>query len=494
MRTVECPQCGTENSEGTYLCKNCGYPLSWAEEAPVEVAADQPDMSVEPGEPEPDHEWAGPTSAETDLEPASSDATAPMPPPAPAPAPPPPEPLTPGINCRVCGTRNPLERTYCMRCGAVLVEAQPAPTPPPRRRIRLPRYAIISAVGAVALIAGLFVVRPWGGSSTTTVAPNDTGAVVTTVDPGGTSATTSPPSTLPPVEVRVDSARVNVTATSTGSPGSTITYDASNMLDGDLETAWNHCNAGSDESLPCFDTGGVGEELTFTFDSPVELARIELFNGYQKVSGDDDRFFQNARIKDLTVRTVNGEFSFALSDEKAPQQLEAEFGTLTTVIIRVVSAYPGSNWQDLGVSEVNFYEWQAQDAGAGFSVASASTVGSGPLHSGCSPGTPNSLPDGLWLGFVDSWTRSSIDFDLVCVEIEGGEPVISNTNSNLRTLSLAASAVGFTGGDYPDNARSVADALDAIHRTPDSGGPPPHLVYVAINGGLVTELAEWDWS
>lgn len=495
MTTIDCPQCGTENSDGNHLCTNCGYPLSWADEASRDPVKEQPDMSVEPGpDPAPDHEWAGPGSVEHD-EPSAPADTLIEPPVAP-----PADPVAPGINCAVCGTRNPLERTYCMRCGALLVEAPTVPTPTVRKRPRIPWYMIAAGVGVVALIAGLLVARPWDDASPTTTAIGEGGG-----DNSDTSATTAPSTSAPPMAVLVDRTRVSASASSSGTTSGSVTYGPSNMLDGDLSTAWNHCNEGEDEAQPCFGTGGVDEELTFTFSESIELARIDLANGYQRTAQNgDDRFTQNARIKDMTISTVNGDFQFSLPDGRAVHAFEAAFGLVTRVIIHVDSVYPGAEWQDLAVSEVSFYEREAPTGSSteapgrspAFTFANATTSDDGPLYSGCAPGTSDTLPDGWWLGYVESWTEASVDFDLVCVVIvqdgQGRDVAeVTNNSSNLRQVVVDSAAFGYTWTGYPGTPRSVADTLDEIDRNPVNGAPPPHLVFLAVNGGQITELVEW---
>lgn len=76
--------------------------------------------------------------------------------------------------------------------------------------------------------------------------------------------------------------------------------------------------------------------------------------------------------------------------------------------------------------------------------------------SGCTPGTADSLPDGEWFGFVEAAADGSVDFDLACwfngeaaaaAAAEDGEEspppndyYVRNTNSGLRTLTVAGSA------------------------------------------------------
>lgn len=69
--------------------------------------------------------------------------------------------------------------------------------------------------------------------------------------------------------------------------GDPVSYPASNLTDGDPETAWRVRGS------------GVGESVTITFDEPCLLSSVGILNGYQKVDATDqtDRWAQNRRIK-----------------------------------------------------------------------------------------------------------------------------------------------------------------------------------------------------
>lgn len=129
----------------------------------------------------------------------------------------------------------------------------------------------------------------------------------------------------------------------------------------------------------------------------------------------------------------------------------------------------------------------------------------GPLDahgSGCAPG-PGPLPDGIWFGFPNAWTTSSIDFDLACfysgdaataeATARGWESpppndyIITNDNPTLRAVPVAVDAIGHR-----------LDNSIATHPVPfaDFIADPGDfqncfqacLMWLYINGGEVTEI------
>ncbi len=85
----------------------------------------------------------------------------------------------------------------------------------------------------------------------------------------------------------------SVTSSSALKATSTDNYRATNLVDGDLTTAWNEGAEGP----------GLGEWVKFEFSQQLVLARIEIANGYQK---DEERFLGNPRVKSLKVEYSNG--------------------------------------------------------------------------------------------------------------------------------------------------------------------------------------------
>lgn len=125
------------------------------------------------------------------------------------------------------------------------------------------------------------------------------------------------------------------------------------------------------------------------------------------------------------------------------------------------------------------------------------TSGQDAAFSGCRPGTPNDLPDGVWYGFSPTWTSSEIVFDLACVTwvydstCSCERPQITNDNDLLRTLrfSTDALAYGLSDGD-PIGPMTVTELTTnpgsdiGAHRYAEG----VELV-ISVNSGLVTEIA-----
>ncbi len=122
-----------------------------------------------------------------------------------------------------------------------------------------------------------------------------------------------------------------------------------------------------------------------------------------------------------------------------------------------------------------------------------------PQGSGCAPGA-NNLPDGVWFGFVKSWSTSQIAFDLACwwtgsgaaaTAAARGDEVnndyyITNDNTTIRLVTV--------DGDIPAKKAGWEDGVFTLSQViADPGGSlptnPPYPAWIYVNGGVVTELA-----
>lgn len=124
----------------------------------------------------------------------------------------------------------------------------------------------------------------------------------------------------------------------------------------------------------------------------------------------------------------------------------------------------------------------------------------GTALSGCAPGSADSLPDGVWYGWVREWSNESAVFDLACMYHPDSpewsafeearapdEPAIgyptSNDNPATRTLAIASSAVQWDASymSFPDDEPTpYVEALDNL--TAD------HEYYLYVNDGRVTDI------
>lgn len=233
--------------------------------------------------------------------------------------------------CAACAAANPESRRFCRQCGAML--APPPPAAPPksvRATRRLP--AVISAIaGLVVALVGAGVLSRGGSKAP---APSVSRNIVPTT----LTASTAPPR----APARIDPTTITASASSVLAPEPGVTYGVGNTLDGNRDTAWNDGAPGS----------GAGEMLTYRFASPVQLTGIRLVNGF---AASPELFQQNARIRAVVVLTDAGRFPFTLTDVADAQELTADFGRTSSVVLDVVTAYPGIVYEDLALTDIEFF-------------------------------------------------------------------------------------------------------------------------------------------
>jgi hypothetical protein len=150
---------------------------------------------------------------------------------------------------------------------------EPSPQPAPARRRAKPLWIAAAAV-VTALVVGLvgFVVIDRGGHR-------------------GTSPGPSPSASTPSGVPQLIREGVQVTASHTApsakdAAGHLVTYLPSNVIDGDVQTAWR------------VQGDGRGEILTLIFDGPVDIVRVGLIPGYAKFDPETgaNRFEQDRTI------------------------------------------------------------------------------------------------------------------------------------------------------------------------------------------------------
>jgi hypothetical protein len=122
-------------------------------------------------------------------------------------------------------------------------------------------------------------------------------------------------------------------------------YHPAYLFDGRLDFGW----------VEGADGPGAGQGITVTFDQPVTVNAIELWNGYQRSK---DHFKKNARAKRIAVGT--GEPPAAtlnLADKMGEQKLALPAPiTGTTFTLKILDAIKGSAYQDLVLSELRFWD------------------------------------------------------------------------------------------------------------------------------------------
>ncbi|HZD37068.1 MAG TPA: discoidin domain-containing protein [Actinomycetes bacterium] len=189
-----------------------------------------------------------------------------------------------------------------------------APSARDRERKRaLLRFGVLVAV-IVLVGGGLWLASLRGRSSSNTA---------------GTGATTPPP-----VLVQVTPARV---AASTQS-GSRI---ADNVVDGKLGTFWSRLVPSQDDQ----------PFLRFSFDQPVELARLSIAAG---ASGTE--FSKRPRPQEIELRFSDGTtLRTTLADKRGFQTVSFRAREVDRVRLVVLSTYPSSGPQRTSISEVRFF-------------------------------------------------------------------------------------------------------------------------------------------
>lgn len=110
--------------------------------------------------------------------------------------------------------------------------------------------------------------------------------------------------------------------------------------------------------------------------------------------------------------------------------------------------------------------------------------------SGCSPGT-ETLPDGIWFGFLDNHWERSLAFDLACLVVpdpeEEGGAAVRNDNPAIRSVAVDPSIpVHFIEDGW---VTGVAPYRDWLMRG-CAWRVEPCAVWLYVNDGSVTAIAE----
>jgi len=176
---------------------------------------------------------------------------------------------------------------------------------------------------AAALLAAALLAAPFGCGT------DDT-------DPGSTLPNTDGFKGRPTVQIEVVSATDSSHLPDVGA----ITYDAANLIDGALSTAWN-VGAGVEPT---------GETATLTLAGPSLIERVEIANGYQK---SPDAFRRSGRAVFLLLTFADGtSSSVSLADRDGWQLSDIADVVTDTVTLKLVDIYEGSD-RNLGSAAVS---------------------------------------------------------------------------------------------------------------------------------------------
>ncbi|OFW57520.1 MAG: hypothetical protein A2133_01995 [Actinobacteria bacterium RBG_16_64_13] len=254
--------------------------------------------------------------------------------------------VTDFVRCTECQALNEPRALFCSRCGASLYGPAHGGIRRKRRRVTLTgavmALALLLLLGITVFVLGVIIqgalepgeeIDSFSGQSGTTAtigAGNSAGS-------GGAGSNTS--SSLATGVIRPTSSNASSTLDAT----STNSYRVTNLVDGDLATAWNEGAEGA----------GLGEWVRFEFSRQMVLTRIEIANGYQK---DDERFLGNPRVRSLKVEYSNGTTQLVdLLDTKQFQAITPTGQPVEWVKLIIVSVYAGDEWEDTALSEVRVY-------------------------------------------------------------------------------------------------------------------------------------------
>jgi hypothetical protein len=211
----------------------------------------------------------------------------------------------------------------------------------------LPVVVVLGILAGVGFVAASTFLRapdvPSGASSAPGTPPATLTPTLPPASPGESGAVAS--GTTPPAGVAL---------TMTGASASSVIgnreeFQPGKVVDGELTTCWQE--GAEDEA---------GEWIEVTLE-PSLLDYVVIYSGYQL---SHDAFLANLRPKDVTV-SVNGGTpqAFVLGDTELPQRVDiADVAGATTVRITIVStydaqasAYPGSPFDDLAISEIRAF-------------------------------------------------------------------------------------------------------------------------------------------
>lgn len=138
-----------------------------------------------------------------------------------------------------------------------------------------------------------------------------------------------------------------------------VSYLAKNLVDGDLDTCWV---AGGQND-------GIGESVTFVFDEPRKITEIGITSGYVK---SEKLYLANNRPctiqltfddQDPVLKVLRDEFISCDNEDWSYQwfALDPDMSPVQKVVLKILSVYKGTKYNDTCISEVKFREKLAKD-------------------------------------------------------------------------------------------------------------------------------------
>ena len=142
-----------------------------------------------------------------------------------------------------------------------------------------------------------------------------------------------------------DSAVENISASSyLEEPQYGLYHGVSNLMDGDLSTAW----------VESVDGQGEGEAFTLKLNGTYKVSGFTIYAGYQK---NEDIYTKNSRPAKMTVMFSDGtRQDVELDDINGPQKITFDTAVNTSSVrLTIQSVYSGTKYQDTAVSEISLF-------------------------------------------------------------------------------------------------------------------------------------------
>lgn len=119
-------------------------------------------------------------------------------------------------------------------------------------------------------------------------------------------------------------------------------YPAYGLFDGSIDFAWVEGEK----------SDGVGESIQVELEDKIDLAGIEIFNGYQRL---DALFYKNGSVTELLVTSESESFTIPIADKQGGQRIffpKILTGNKFTFTIQKVRS--GKTWKDTVIAEIIF--------------------------------------------------------------------------------------------------------------------------------------------
>ena len=145
---------------------------------------------------------------------------------------------------------------------------------------------------------------------------------------------------------KLDVSAINASSFLAPARGGITNYKPENLLDANPSTAWIESAVGK----------GIGEWVEFSFDNPVELHSIEIWNGYQKAPGKNrDPFMNNLCPAIIRIDAGGIFFTHELEQKRGSQDISLPAIITDKVKIEILTIHENPEADpDSGFSDIEF--------------------------------------------------------------------------------------------------------------------------------------------